>query len=185
MKFIKILAHDLKLIFEWFIISMPDTIIFNYLRKKYFKFAFNIGSIDEISSGTKFVCVKKIKIMNNFLAGSNVEINACDSHGIFIGNNVGLSPRIYMRAANHNYDKLDVAMHHQKHNFKSIEHENNVYSIVIEDDVWIGAGAIILSGAKIGKGSVVSAGSVISSEVSPFSVVAGNPGRVILNRKKN
>ena len=36
MKFIKILAHDLKLIFEWFIISMPDTIIFNYLRKKIF-----------------------------------------------------------------------------------------------------------------------------------------------------
>ena len=57
-----------------------------------------------------------------------------------------------MRAANHNYDKLGVAMHHQKHNFKSIEHENNVYSIVIEDDVWIGAGAIILSGAKNWKG---------------------------------
>jgi len=185
MKFIKLLVHDLKLIFEWLVISMPDTIILNYLRKKYFKFALNIGSIDKILSGTKFVCVKKIKIMDNFLAASNVEINACDSHGIFIGNNVGLAPRTYIRAANHSYDKLDVATAHQKHNCKSIEHKNNVYSIVIEDDVWIGAGSIILSGAKIGKGSVVSAGSVISSEVSPFSVIAGNPGRVILNRKTN
>jgi acetyltransferase-like isoleucine patch superfamily enzyme len=55
---------------------------------------------------------------------------------------------------------------------------------VINDDVWIGASAIILSGAQIGKGSIIAAGAVVSSIIPPFSIVVGNPGRVIANREK-
>lgn len=47
--------------------------------------------------------------------------------------------------------------------------------IVIGNDVWIGFGAIILSGVTIGDGAVIGAGSVVSRDVSPYSVVAGNP----------
>ena len=185
MKIIKIILEEIKLIFEWLIISMPDTLTFLYIRKRYFGFILNIGSIKKIFSGTKFVCKEKIKILDNFMAASNVEINACDSKGIFIGNNVCLAPRTYIRAANHRYDDLEKSIAFQGHSSKSIEYKNNIYSIVIEDDVWVGAGAILLTGTKIGKGSAISAGSVISGEIPPFSIVAGNPGRVILNRKKN
>ena len=73
----------------------------------------------------------------------------------------------------------------QGHSFKIINHQNKDYSVVIENNVWIGAKSIILSGSKIGEGSVISAGTVVSSEIPKFSVVAGNPGRVILNRKNN
>jgi maltose O-acetyltransferase len=50
---------------------------------------------------------------------------------------------------------------------------------VIEDDVWIGANAIILKGVTIGARSIVGAGAVVSRDVPPDCVVAGNPARVV------
>ncbi len=54
--------------------------------------------------------------------------------------------------------------------------------IVIDSDVWIGYGAIILSGVHIGQGAVVAAGSVVTKDVDPYSIVAGNPAKVIKHR---
>jgi acetyltransferase-like isoleucine patch superfamily enzyme len=51
--------------------------------------------------------------------------------------------------------------------------------VVIEDDVWIGFNAVILKGVKIGRGAVVGAGSVITKDVEPFTIVVGNPQRVV------
>lgn len=51
--------------------------------------------------------------------------------------------------------------------------------IVVEDEVWIGANVIILSGVKIGKGAIIAAGSVVTKDVEPFSIVGGNPARFI------
>ena len=51
--------------------------------------------------------------------------------------------------------------------------------IAIEDDVWIGAGAVVLPGVTIGKGAVVAAGAVVTASVDPFTVVAGVPARPI------
>ncbi|RDA89461.1 hypothetical protein CP533_5662 [Ophiocordyceps camponoti-saundersi (nom. inval.)] len=52
-------------------------------------------------------------------------------------------------------------------------------AIAIEQDCWIGGGAIILAGRTIGKGSTVGAGSIVTKDVPPFTVVAGNPARVL------
>lgn len=54
--------------------------------------------------------------------------------------------------------------------------------IIVEDEVWIGTSAIILSGVRIGRGSIVAAGSVVTKDVSPFTVVAGNPAKEIKKR---
>jgi acetyltransferase-like isoleucine patch superfamily enzyme len=51
--------------------------------------------------------------------------------------------------------------------------------VIIEDDAWISAGSIILKGVKVGKGAVVGAGSVVTSDVPPYSIVAGNPAKYI------
>ncbi len=51
--------------------------------------------------------------------------------------------------------------------------------VKIEDDCWIGAGAIILNGITIGKGSVVGAGAVVTKDVEPYTIVGGNPARKI------
>lgn len=51
--------------------------------------------------------------------------------------------------------------------------------ILIDDEVWIGANSVILAGVSIGKHSVVGAGSVVTKNVPPYSVVAGNPAKII------
>ena len=54
--------------------------------------------------------------------------------------------------------------------------------IVLGDDVWIGSNCLILSGVKIGQGAVIAAGSVVVKDVEPYSVVAGNPAKIIKYR---
>lgn len=55
-------------------------------------------------------------------------------------------------------------------------------SIIIEDEVWIGLGVIILSGVKIGRGAIVAAGSVVSRDIPEFTIAGGCPAKVIKNR---
>ncbi|NCO72197.1 MULTISPECIES: hypothetical protein [Shewanella] len=54
--------------------------------------------------------------------------------------------------------------------------------IVIEDDVWIGYGSTILGGVRIGEGSIVAANSLVINDVPPYSIVAGNPAKIIKER---
>ena len=51
--------------------------------------------------------------------------------------------------------------------------------VVIEDDVWVGARAIILRGVTVGRGAIVGAGSLVNKSVPPYAVVGGNPARVL------
>ena len=71
-------------------------------------------------------------------------------------------------------------------NFSNLRKLKDIYSFVdvkgevhIKHDAWIGAGCIILPNVTIGEFSIVGAGSVVTKSVPPFSVVAGNPARVI------
>lgn len=52
-------------------------------------------------------------------------------------------------------------------------------SVIIGNDVWIGCMSIILPGVTIGEGAIVGAGSVVSKDVSPYTIVAGNPAKII------
>lgn len=54
--------------------------------------------------------------------------------------------------------------------------------VVIQDDVWLGFAAIILSGVTVGRGAIVAAGSVVTGDVAPYSIVAGNPARAVGQR---
>tara|TARA_B110001452_G_scaffold96915_1_gene80188 strand:+ start:3253 stop:3738 length:486 start_codon:yes stop_codon:yes gene_type:complete len=71
---------------------------------------------------------------------------------------------------------------------KAKDIKNFIYSkgdIIIGNDVWIGAKSIILSGLKIGDGAVIAAGSVVSSDIKPYTIVAGNPAREVKKRFSN
>jgi len=57
--------------------------------------------------------------------------------------------------------------------------------IIVEDDVWIGTDALILSGAHIGKGAIIGARTVVSGNIPAYAVVVGNPGRIIKYRFNN
>jgi acetyltransferase-like isoleucine patch superfamily enzyme len=60
-----------------------------------------------------------------------------------------------------------------------------VKGIVIEDDVWIGAGARILDGVTIARGSVIGAGSVVTKSTQPYSIVVGVPAKIVSSRLAN
>ncbi len=58
-------------------------------------------------------------------------------------------------------------------------------AVVIDDDVWIGYGAMLLSGVRVGRGAVVAAGSVVKGDVAPYTIVGGNPAVPIGRRFSN
>ncbi len=54
--------------------------------------------------------------------------------------------------------------------------------LIVEDDVWLGFGCVVLSGTTVGRGSIVAAGSVVTKDVPPYAIVAGNPARTMGER---
>ena len=57
-----------------------------------------------------------------------------------------------------------------------------IIALIIERDCWIGYGAVILTGVRVGRGAIIAAGSVVLKDVEPYSIVAGNPARVVAKR---
>lgn len=90
--------------------------------------------------------------------------------GITIGDRVYTAPLVQILAVNHVYSDPTRPM---------LEQGITAEGIVIEDDVWVGAGAIITDGVRIGKGAVIAAGAVVTKDVPPHTVVAGTPAKVI------
>lgn len=56
---------------------------------------------------------------------------------------------------------------------------NDDLGVVIEDDVWVGARAVLLRGITLGRGTIVGAGSVVTRPTPPYAIVAGSPARVV------
>lgn len=131
-----------------------------------------IGKNLKIHEGVKIHGAQGIHIGDNVALNNDVWINAIG--GVQIGTNVIIGPKVIIHSANHKYSNPNFPIQRQGHEFKKV---------VIEDDVWIGAGAIILPGVKIGKGAVVAAGSIVTKEVLAYTVVAGNPAHKIKDRQ--
>ena len=185
-KLILIPFFELFNLLKLIITQWPDGTIGNKFRSIYWKHILNnIGNNPFILSGATFNHPHLIEIKNNVIISNNVKIYPGESKGIYIGNEVSIAEGTFLRSANHVLSDTSIPIQMQKHSYSEIEFNNKVYSIVIEDDVWIGANVILLSGTHIGEGSVISAGSVISNTIPPYSIVVGNPGRVIKNRKNS
>ncbi|SDW86409.1 Hexapeptide repeat of succinyl-transferase [Hydrobacter penzbergensis] len=180
------LIYEVRSWFElYFIRGLPNGFIGTRIRRIYWKWRVKqMGAKSIICRMAQIEVPVLVRIGDNFLLGDHAIVNPGESKGIFIGSNVSIASNAFLRAANHSFDRLDIPISMQGHNSASIEYDGKEYSIVIEDDVWIAYNAVIVSGAKIGKGSVIAAGSVVSSVIPPWSIVVGNPGRVIGNREK-
>ena len=109
--------------------------------------------------------------------GDNSNIGAYGYVGcsgfIRIGAGVLMGPNVSLLGENHNFEDVSRPIRDQ-----GVRREG----IVIGDDCWLGAGAVVLDGTTIGAGSVVAAGAVVSRDVPPGSVVGGVPARVIRER---
>lgn len=106
----------------------------------------------------------------NIHLGENVFINSgCrfqDQGGIWIGSGSLIGHNVVIATLNHDLDP-------------STRQAMRPKPVVLGDDVWVGAGAIILPGVTVGDGAVIGAGSVVTRDVEARMVVAGNPARPI------
>jgi len=98
----------------------------------------------------------------------NFNNNFVDDADIFIGDNTLIAPNCTIATAEHL-----ISPRLRKHN---LQYNKPIH---IGNNVWIGSGAIILSGITIGDNSIVGAGSVVTKDVEPNTVVVGNPARVL------
>ena len=136
-------------------------------RKKFRNFGVNSG----VRPQSFIVRTDCIDIGARVIIRPNTTIMASDLASIIIGNDVLIGSGVHLYASNHRFDQRNLLISAQGH--------SPAEDLIIEDDVWIGANAIILPGVRIGSHSVVAAGSVVTKEVPPRTLWAGVPARKI------
>ena len=128
---------------------------------------FSLGDYSVIES---FACINNA--VGDVMIGDHTRIGLHNTiiGPVLIGNHVNLAQGITVTALNHIFENSE----------KRIDEQGvSTSAVVIEDDIWIGANAVVLPGVTIGHHSVVAAGAVVTKDVPPHSLVAGVPAKVI------
>lgn len=128
---------------------------------------FSLGDYSVIES---FACINNA--VGDVVIGDHTRIGLHNTiiGPVTIGCHVNLAQGITVTALNHNFEASD----------KRIDEQGvSTTPVTIEDDIWIGANAVILPGVTIGNHSVVAAGAVVTKNVPPHSLVAGVPAKII------
>ncbi len=130
-------------------------------------------------------CGRNVNIdrMVSFGLGRNVEIgdssgvgrNSSITEHIRIGDDVMIGPGLQVFASNHRMERTDVPIR--------VQGNTEVLPVTIENDVWIGANVMILPGRKVATGTVLAAGTVLTKDFPEYSVVGGNPSKLIRSRQ--
>lgn len=152
----------------WKLVSFFETVYWFLKRKKQFELLCAYGKDVFISRGCYFS--GKIYVGNDVYIGQNCRFQSTIGK-IIIGNHVMFGPDVSIHSGNHRIDIIGKYMKEITFNEKRSEDDKD---IIIEDDVWVGAAAIILQGVTIGQGSVVGAGSVITKSIPPYTIIVGS-----------
>lgn len=102
--------------------------------------------------------------------GVNEQVIIAVTESVTIGSNCMLAARVYILDVDHVYARRDIPINQQGYSSAPV---------IIGDDVWIGAQAVILRGVKIGTGAIIAANSVVSHDVQPYTIVGGVPAKLI------
>lgn len=140
-----------------------------------------ISGAKNISVGSEIYIVDRAiirSIEGALTIGSRFALNGgarlvADCGEINIGNDVMIGPNVVVRASNHCSDRTDITIWEQG---------QTGGRIVIGDDVWIGANAVLLSQVTIGSHVIIAAGAVVTKDVPDFAVVAGVPAKILRYR---
>ncbi len=158
----------LRLLQPFYLKRSKGSIIYGNVRKDLVPFnAFQLGAYSVIESFSTINNMVGAVIIGNH---SRIGLSNTVIGPVTIGNQVNLAQNIVISGLNHNY--RDITQPISKQGVTTIP-------VTIEDNVWIGANAVILAGITIGKHTVVAAGTVVTCNVPPYSVCAGNPGRIV------
>lgn len=140
------------------------------------------GSILKIGDDSTIDSFVKIKFsggIGDIIIGNRCHINSgCvlySGNGINMGDNVIIAANCVFAPTNHQYTDINIPIRDQ--GFKASKG-----GILIEENVWIGAGSVILDGAIIRKGSIIAAMSLVRNVIEANSIYAGNPIRFVKKR---
>lgn len=139
---------------------------------------FGIGA--EFRAGAYAICCSKISLGDRVIIRPNCMLFAdprIEGAGITIKDDVMLGSGVHIYVHNHKFDHPSMPIIDQGH-YRS-------EPVVLERGAWIGAGSIILPGVVIGQNAVVGAGSVVTRDVPAFTIVVGNPAKVLRRIKEN
>jgi acetyltransferase-like isoleucine patch superfamily enzyme len=114
-----------------------------------------------------------IEVGDDVYIGPGARLEASRS-GIKIGNKVMFGPDVTVIGGNHNTSVVGKFMFDVKE-----KRPEDDQVIIIDDDVWVATGAIILKGVHLGRGCIVAAGALVNKSVPPYAIVAGVPAKVI------
>jgi acetyltransferase-like isoleucine patch superfamily enzyme len=126
-----------------------------------------------VAQGVRINNPAMVSVGDNCYLGDGVQFYPWNER-IVIGNNVLIAAGVRMITRKHGFADLDRPMSDQGYTNAPIH---------IEDDVWIGFGAIILPGVTVGRGAIVGAGAVVTRDVTPYTIVGGVPARLIRRRQ--
>lgn len=129
------------------------------------------GNIDTINRHAYFGNGAGVEIGDHSGIGANCRV----PHNIVIGRDVMMAPEVLIFRGNHRFSAPDIPMIRQG--------DEEASPVVIGDDVWIGQRAILTPGRRIADGTVVAAGAVVTKDFPPYSVIGGNPARLLKSRK--
>jgi acetyltransferase-like isoleucine patch superfamily enzyme/multidrug transporter EmrE-like cation transporter len=130
-----------------------------------------LGGFAWVQPRVVFVHTNRLTVGTHFGVNSNTYINAIG--GIRIGNHVLVGTNVTISSGRHPIEGAEPPV---------FARPSEPFPIVIEDDVWIGAGAVIMPGVTLARGTVVGANSVVTRSTEPYSVVAGAPARTLRSR---
>ena len=158
--------------FKW-LFSLNAYCLINYVRGRR---KIKVGKNTNIHPTALIREGEFVTIGDNCLINHNTLIQAGKSKNgsITIGNYVHTGANVMMIAFNHGFYTRDIPTKLQDYLDAPI---------VIEDDVWIGGGSIILAGVKIGKGAIIAAGAVVNKDVPEYAIVGGIPAKVLKYRE--
>eukprot|EP01136_Pigoraptor_vietnamica_P016120 Opistho-1_new@4728 len=136
-----------------------------------------------VGSRTRMWAPETLRIGDHCYVGKEVHVETnCQ-----LGRNVLIANRVaFVGRRDHDFRTLGVPVrfgHWIGSRISSSPYRSE--GVVVEDDVWIGFGAILLSGVTIGRGAIVAAGSVVKANVPSYDIVAGNPAITVGRRFKN
>jgi len=129
-----------------------------------------------------FFPIHSVKVGKYTYGALNVHNWGTINEHLIIGAFVSIADGVhFLLGGNHNYNTLTT------YPFKvmvmgQIREAISKGPVIINDDVWIGRDALILSGITIGQGAIVAARSVVTTNIPPYAIVAGNPARIIKYR---
>ena len=127
-----------------------------------------------------FFPINNVSVGNKTYGELNINLGTNPIRRISIGNFCSIAPNVNFIINPHNY-KFFSSWGWQRFEYNELDYNwEKKVQIIVEDDVWIGQGAIILGGAVLHQGCVIGAGTVVSGDIPPYAVFAG--GRIIKYR---